>query len=130
MKSALKSHLTSNLVLKTISCILGYAFWCMLSTCHVSKRSVEIPLVFYGCNAQQQIQAPEKIKVELSGKRTDLQSLDVDALAVHIDAVSLHEGYNAINVENKSLLLPDAIKLVHYSPINIVVHLQENQSLT
>ena len=130
MNLSLKKHLMSNIVLKTASFVLGYALWSIVATSHVTTRTVEIPLTFYGNTANNIAKnAPEKITVALQAKRTDLRAIDIENLAAHIDTTQLHTGPNHIVINNKTLFLPDSIKLVHYNPINLVVHLQENQSL-
>ncbi|MDR3550695.1 MAG: hypothetical protein P4L31_04735 [Candidatus Babeliales bacterium] len=129
MKISLKNHLMSNIVLKTISLLLGYAVWSILTTSHIATRWVDIPLAFYG-DTTNNIEAPEMITVALQAKRTDLRAIDTKTLAAHINATQLHVGPNLISLDNKTLFLPDSIKLVHYSPINLVINLHENQSLT
>lgn len=128
MKIALKKHLMSNLVLKTTSCILGYSLWSILAAGHMATRMVEVPLAFYGNAALRVSQAPEKVTIALQSKRNILHALDTHSLAAHINADQFIAGPNKVTFDNKSLFLPDSIKLVHYSPINIVVHVQENQS--
>ena len=129
MNLLINKHLTSTIVLKTISLVFGYALWSIFSHSHLATRRFEIPLAFYGNNIQA-VKAPEKIMVTLEAKRIDLQAIDTKCLAAHIDTSLLQPGSNLINVDNKTLFLPEAIKLVHYSPVNIIVHLQENQSKT
>lgn len=122
MKLNLKTTLLANTPLKIISCILGYSFWCILNCSHSNTVWMDVPLCFYGADAQKKINAPEKISVALTAKRTDLHAIDRSSLAVHVDAAALHTGPNGITLDNKSLFLPDSIKLVHYTPANIVVH--------
>jgi len=127
MKLNLRTNLLANTPLKIMSCILGYSFWCILSCSHSSTVWIDAPLCFFGDNSQKKISAPEKISVALSAKRTDLHAIDRNALAIHVDTSTLHEGPNNITLDNKSLFLPDSIKLVHYSPANIVIDVKENK---
>jgi len=122
VKSILKTSLANNATLKVVSLILGYSFWSMLSYSHTSTWHTDVPLCFYG-NKALAVTGPEKVSISLSGKRVDLHAIDAKALAIHIDAATLHAGPNAIVVDNKSLFLPDAVKLIHYCPNNIVVEL-------
>ena len=116
----------SNIVLKTVSLILGYGLWSILTTGHISTRWVDVPLLFYGTT--HKLEAPEIVSVALQAKRTDLHAIDAKTLAAHINTTKFHAGPNHVILDNKTLFLPDSIKLVHYIPINLVVHLQENQS--
>lgn len=125
----LKNLITSNAPLKIVSCILGYTFWFIFGHAQTIKTELTVPLCFYGASQNVSIQAPETVRIELSGKRTIMQSIELENIAVHINAQELAAGSNPIAITQESLFLPDSIKLIHYSPAQIVVTVQHNQPI-
>ena len=129
MLSALKNSLRTNVTLKTLSFVLGYSCWSILSQAFTQSLSFDVPLCFYGePDTNTQVHAPETIAIKLAGKRTDLHNLDIKNLAIHINLQELSAGKNLIILENKKLFLPDCIKLVHYNPLNLIVDIEANTS--
>lgn len=129
MKLSVKRTMHSNAILKVISCILGYAFWTVLSATHTNTVRVDVPVCFYAQEDRHDIKAPETIKVTLSGKRSDLLAVDTKALAIHVNAAQLHNGHNQLVINNETLFLPDTVKLVNYCPSNSVIDVQEKSSV-
>jgi hypothetical protein len=127
MKIVLKKSLTSSIILKTISLLLGYTIWGIIAQGHTTTHSFTVPLCFYGEQATHVI-APAELTVTLQAKRSDLRSLHAPTLGVHISTEHLRPGKNHIVLDNKSLFLPDAIKLVNYTPANIIVELPEHKA--
>lgn len=125
MRNQLKKIRSNNLLIKVLSFIFGYCVWSMFSARNVSTMELEVPLCFFNKPTSLQLQAPETITVQLSGKRSTLRALDRNTLAIHIDASRLHEGANPLVLENETLFLPSTIKLIHYIPANLVIHAQE-----
>lgn len=124
MRQQLKKLLSNNLLVKVISFIFGYCIWSMLSASHVTTVELDVPLCFFNRPALA-LQAPETVTVQLSGKRTALRALNTKTLAIHIDASRMHIGANPIVLETETLFLPNTIKLLHYSPTNLVIHAAE-----
>jgi len=108
-------------LLKIISIILGYSLWAIASADQIISLWIEVPLSFYNVDEHLTIDAPEKIMINIEGKRIDLSSLESSKLAVHCDVQSFNEGEHYISVTNRNLFLPYAIKLVHYKPSNLVI---------
>ena len=127
MKIALKNSLTHTIVLKVISLLLGYGLWTIIANGHTATRSFTVPLCFYGEHAAL-VTAPSELTVTLQAKRTDLRNIQTSTLGIHIDTHQLHPGKNHIALDNKSLFLPNAIKLVNYRPANIIVELPEHKA--
>lgn len=123
----LKKLVTSNVPLKVVSCILGYTFWFILGHTQTIQTNLTVPLCFYGIPEHRKIDAPETITIELGGQRTILQSIDADQIAVHIDAQHFVEGSQPVEISQNSLFLPDSIKLIHYSPAQIIVTMLNDQ---
>lgn len=117
----LKNLLCNNAPIKIISCILGISIWALSSSLRVSQETISVPVCFYAVQQGDTIQAPESISITLSGKRDDLQLLDKEKIALHIDAQQLHEGRQLLAIREEHLLLPEHIKIVHYNPLNLIV---------
>ena len=119
-----RSKKTSRTVpLKIISIILGYSFWYILSSSHTSTAWINIPLYFYNVPTEKSVNAPEVLSVKISGKRDELRMLDLQELAIHVNAAQLHDGKNLLTITPDTIFLPERIKLVHYSPSNPTVEL-------
>jgi hypothetical protein len=79
----------------------------------------------------QQIQAPEQLLVEVQAARADLERLQNESIALHIDAEKLEQGKQTIAVNAQQLLLPDTFKVVHYNPAQVVIDVHvENKEIT
>jgi hypothetical protein len=124
MQINIKNLLFSNIILKVVSFIIGATFWFIISQSHTRQLHREIPICFYGQQPDSTIDAPDTLRVTLRGTRAHLNLLDLDALALHIDAAKLHMGPNQISVNNATLFLPEQINVVHYSPLNGVITVQ------
>lgn len=125
----LKKSLLNNLTLKVFSLFFAYTFWFIFSQSRTISVWLDVPLSFYTHNNNHSIECPEKVQVNLSGKRADFQTLDMHTLAAHIDSRELSPGENHIPLNEKKLFLPETIKLVNYCPSNITITLHET-SLT
>lgn len=115
-----------NMPLNIISLVLGYTFWYMFGSSHTITAWITVPLSFYNTPIHTSIKAPESISLKIAGKRDDIRSLDLNQVAIHIDAQDLHEGKNLLTINAQKLLLPDTIKTLHYIPINPIAELQHN----
>ena len=80
--------------------------------------------------AHATLSAPDTIRIQIRGKRTDLRMIAHENLAVHIDASTLADGRNSLAVTNETLLLPDSIKLVHYAPTNPSIEYHKHHTQT
>lgn len=89
-----------------------------------------VPVCFYNIPSYAKLTAPDTIRVQIRGKRTDLRMLAHENLALHIDVSKLSQGRNFLAVTNETLLLPDSIKLVHYAPINPSIEYHIHQPTT
>lgn len=128
MKLHIRNLLISNAPLKVISLILGYTTWYLLGNILTETRWYTIPLSFDNLNTELLITAPKTIQVLLSGKRNFIKNIDTDSLAAHINSAALKTGTQKITISRKQLFVPDSIKLVHYTPANILVHLEKKQN--
>jgi hypothetical protein len=109
-----KNHPLNNLSLKVISIVIGYTLWAILSNNHTTSIDLNIPLAFYN-NKQKAVEAPEQVQVTVHARRSEFHKIS-RTIALHIDTEELSEGINIVNIEDKLLLLPDTIKLVHSIP--------------
>lgn len=123
MTSPTKKTMWRNTSLKISALLFGYTFWYVFGQSHTSSAWITVPLCFYNVPKQTVIKGPETISLKIIGKRSELRLLDIDQLAIHINAEELTQGKNLLTITEKSILLPEPIKLVHYSPSNPTVEL-------
>lgn len=123
----IKKIFTHNAPLKIVSLLLGYSFWFIFGHAQIITSNITVPLCFYGVDESFTIQAPETVHIELSGKRSIMQAMDMQSIAVHIDARELVDGIQPIEISSERLFLPESIKLVHYSPAQIVVNVKHEE---
>jgi YbbR domain-containing protein len=121
MLLTIKMVLTKNTPLKVCSFILGYTFWSVFSNMQTITQELTVPLCCYQLPEQFSFHAPETINITLSGKKNQLASINKTDLAVHIDAHDLSVGTHPIAVTAETLFLPESIKLVHYSPVPVII---------
>lgn len=117
------------LMLKFFAIIFGCTIWYIFSQSRQDTISINVPLCFYNTEKIKLIESPDNIRVTLSGTRQELINMDIEHLAAHIDASKLNVKSADISIESYNLFLPTTIKLVHYNPAPIPVHvtLQDNQ---
>jgi hypothetical protein len=105
-----------------MSFLIGYGMWHSISISHTKDITISIPLSFYGsAPADSTLHAPEIITVHLAGKRSALQGINSDDLALHINANGLHVGANALTVDAQNLFLPNGVTVLDYAPAPIVI---------
>jgi hypothetical protein len=129
MWAALKKITLTKSILNIIALILGYSLWSILSQKTISSRFIEIPLCFYNTTQHTNLEAPEFVAVTLSGSRINLKNLDINQLALHVNAQNLSSGPNLIVPDRHNLLLPETINVLHYKPTNIMVTLNNNRNV-
>lgn len=120
MQIKLTKHIT-NVPHKIVALVIGYGIWFLLSQTHTQQITVEVPVCFYGAAIESIAHAPETISITLSGTRNCLAQLDLDALAVHIDADDLIQGQNPIDITEEKLFLPDSVNVVHCNPSYLTI---------
>ncbi len=123
MTSPTKKTMWRNTSLKITALLFGYTLWYAFGQSHTSSAWITVPLCFYNVPKEVVIKGPETISLKIIGKRSELRLLDIDQLAIHINAEELAHGKNLLTFTEKSILLPEPIKLVHYSPSNPTVEL-------
>lgn len=121
----LKSLYLANAPLAITSLLLGYSFWYIASYNHLISFQCTIPLYFYDISPLYTINAPEKITVTLTAKRSDFYLLDRSTLAAHININELLPGTHAIILTKEHLLLSKNIALTHYKPTNLSMIISE-----
>ena len=120
----------SNLHIKIVSLILGYAFWYAIGETHTTRVWLDAPVCFFNIPKNTKISCKEKIKVQLFAKRSDLYTIDRETLAFHIDVANLQDKNTIIKLEPEQLLLPESVKMVRCSPANIAISVQEAKPVT
>jgi len=117
----------NRIFLKVSSVFLGAAFWYVWSGIYPIHKDIDVPLCFYNAPEGMKITACDGIRVQLRATRPVWQSLDNEQLAVHVDARRFNEGPNRVDVSEDALLLPEMVKLVHYSPGNVVAVMEPDK---
>ncbi len=120
----IKNNLTNNAVIKLLSLIIGYGIWSCLAQHQTVDLWLTVPLCFYG--TEKQIKAPDAIAVQIAGRRNHLALIDLESLAAHINADSLHAGPNAIILKNSHLFLPPTINVLNWCPSNVTITVRED----
>ncbi len=115
-----RTTLTSPLVLKATSLILGFLLWSTVSDLFTQSIWISVPVCFYNTN-QEKISAPETISIELAGKRSHIRQINKDTLALHIDARTLHPGDNHLTITRDHLFMPPSISVATVIPHKVVV---------
>jgi len=130
MKQVLKKIFLNNTQIKIVSLILGYSFWYIFSQSHITKIWIDVPICFYQKPENIKIDAPEKIRIQLSGKRSDMYTIDMKTIAFHINMQDTTLGIQALKLSQEQLFLPDSIKLARYSPSNIMMYVTKKNQTT
>lgn len=121
MSTLLRTLINSSQFLKITSLFFGYSLWVILSQQQVTSTTVEVPLCFNNTHGILIQNAPEKITIELKGKRKYLQAVDYKSLAAHINAQELNEETNIVTITEEQLLLPSCITVSMSTPVQINV---------
>lgn len=98
---------------------LGFGLWSMVSTLHTDTTTITVPLLFYHIpEKNMMVPQHETITVTLKGPRAELQSIDYENLAVHINMQKMISD-GGITLKPENLFLPNSIKVVRYTPMNL-----------
>ena len=120
LTQSIHSVLISRTFLNVISIIAGISFWNMVTQQFCCTHQSALPLVFDNATDASIIQAPESIQVTLSGPRAALRE-SAHLGAIHVDAHTLKPGKQLLHISEQHLLVPTAAKLLHYTPVAIIV---------
>jgi YbbR domain-containing protein len=120
----------NKLLIKISSIALGFSLWYTYKQSHYDSMSLDVPIYFYNETPGTIIKSPETIQVTLAGTRKNLNMLDKEQLAIHLDASRYSKPMSYTIIDNQNLFLPATIKLIHYCPAPIPVEVlsQANQS--
>lgn len=124
---ALRTSLTSPIFLKATSLIIGFLLWNTINHLFTYSTWVTVPVCFYNAEAKQ-IDAPESLTIELTGKRAQIRHINQEALAAHIDAGNLSLGTHKLTVTSEHLLLPPSISVTTVIPHTIIVTITRGDS--
>lgn len=124
---AFRTALTSPIFLKATSLIIGFLLWSTVNHLFTQNVWLTVPVCFYNIDTLQ-IEAPETINVELTGKRAHIKQINPEVLAVHIDASRLKIGTQKIPITAKQLLLPSSISVTSIIPHPIIITVTRGES--
>ena len=125
MKNLLKKALLNNVQIKLFSLVLGYGLWSIVNQSHADDMWMDIPLCFCETAKTMNVDAPETVKINLTGKRADLRVLDRNGVAVHIDTRRLSAGKNIIALSDRQVLLPETIQITGWAPTHVNINVKK-----
>jgi YbbR domain-containing protein len=128
MVSIIKSIIRTKPTLKISSVLFGYMWWSILNYHQPVKTSFTIPVAFYNQSENIDIDAPQKITIYITGKRSLLTQLRTESLCAHIDAKNFRTGSHLVHVSLENLFLPEGIHLIDYVPSPLVVRIKNTRS--
>jgi len=111
---------SNKIFLKISSLVMGAMFWYLWSGIYPITRDVTVPLTFYNVPEGMVVACQDELAVQLRATRPAFLALDAEQLIVHVDAHRFVEGPNGLTIGADSLFLPDNIRLVDYTPSNVV----------
>ncbi len=116
--------LINKLALKFTAGIFGYGLWIALAYPQTKQLNMQIPLYFNELSGPLKLSAPDTLSITVSGKRSDLQKMDLQSLGAFLNLDHLTEsGSHQIHLSPKQIFLPNNIKLLDYFPVVINVQL-------
>lgn len=113
------------LSLNVLPCILGYVLWASISQFFLVQVTYHVPIVFYGKEDNMIIETSlDESCITLEGSRTALAQAELSNIAIHINAHTLKEGINSIQIERQHLMLSQSVQLLNAQPYIISVNLK------
>jgi YbbR domain-containing protein len=111
---------------KCAALILGYSIWFFASSYQWVAKDFSVPVCFYQDETmQRQIQAPETVRIKITGPRRYMHYVNPASLALNIDATKLNDGTHEIFLHETNLFLPEPLKLVELDPSVISCSIQQ-----
>jgi len=121
MKRFLKNIFLNNVQIKLFSIILAYGVWSLVNQSHTDDIWTDVPVCFYETEKGMKIACADTVKMNLAGRRSDLRSLNIEDVAIHIDSRTLAEGKNTITLSERQVMLPETIKVAGWTPPHLEV---------
>jgi hypothetical protein len=103
-----------------MSCFMGFFIWYSVSNSRTITRTISVPIYFTDSKADIQINAPESTQITIAGTRGDIQKT-VQAGAIHFEGSQLSVGKKTVRPTYKNFLLPSAVKVLNYMPIEVSI---------
>lgn len=128
MKNLLKRALLNNVQIKLFSIFFGYVCWSIVNQSHTDDMWIDVPVCFDQAIENLHIQSPETVKINLSGRRSDLRAIDINSSAVHIDTRDLKDGKNIIALSERKVLLPETIQVIGWIPTHLKIEMTKKQN--
>lgn len=123
------ARILDNAPLKIISFIIGYSLWHMMSSGRSAQCTLDVPLCFHSTPPTTVITAPEKVTVTIQAPRLSLAAIDMNKLAVHVDASILKPGGQLLEITPEKLFLPERVSVVYYEPLNLTIQVASQTPL-
>ncbi|MBP7854836.1 hypothetical protein KAZ82_02735 [Candidatus Babeliales bacterium] len=104
---------------------IAYLIWYFIASFQWITYSFDIPVCFYQTH-NHFIQAPETIRITITGPRKYMPYLNKKSLAYNIDLSSYQSGEHQIILEESNLFLPEPLKLIELYPTIITITIDES----
>ncbi len=115
---AIINHSTTH---KCIALAIGILIWQMVSAFHYTSITLSIPLCLFNTQTQTKYCVPKQVQVTLYGPKAELRTVDFSNLAVHLNAEEHANSHTKIRITSRNLLLPSSIRVLRFSPTNLMV---------
>jgi hypothetical protein len=112
--------ITTRLFLNIASCVMGFFIWYVISQSYAITRTLTLPLYFDNLSPERTISAPETSEITLRGPRHLIQK-SISSGAMHINVQQLPAGKHLVAPNRENLLLPSAVMVINYNPIELLL---------
>ena len=113
--------LKNNIFLKTISCIVGFLFWNILSQNSINNLQLTADIKFYNNIDNIEIISLKTAEINIQIAKKNLKYLNKTDLAVYIDVNDLNYGDNIYYLTEQNIHLPKFAKIISYRPWHIAI---------
>jgi len=114
-------------VIRSLSVVLALVLWFFVTWERPAERRFSVPLLLVNIPAGLTVSGavPQTVDVTVSGPRLPLILLNPVGRAVYLDLATSGEGITAFPNLERSLSLPDQLRVTGISPARIEVQLQK-----
>jgi hypothetical protein len=99
---------------------MGFFIWHSVSSSRIITRIINVPIYFDNIKTDMHIHAPESSDITIAGVRKDIQKTYQHG-AIHVDSTNLSAGKQLVHITYKNFLLPSAVKVLNYNPLEVTL---------
>jgi hypothetical protein len=105
-----------------MSIIMAYSLWNLLQHTLILERTCTVPVCFYNTTSDL-IAIPDTVQIVLKGPKAELNSVDVNTLALHVNGDNVHtNNHQWLSATEGTVFVPNAVAVIHYNPARIAIH--------